>query len=38
MCTQIDNASDVDALKTLYTYTETDGVVSRPLAEFPEEL
>ena len=39
MCTQIDNASDVDALKTLYTYTEQeDGTFTRPLAEFPEEL
>jgi len=32
---QIDGASDVDALATLFTYTETDGVVSRPLGEFP---
>jgi len=39
MCTQIDNASDVDALKTLYTYTEdSEGNITRPLAEFPEEL
>ena len=37
MQTQIDNASDVDALATLFTYTETDGVVSRPLGEFPEK-
>jgi hypothetical protein len=35
MQTQIDNASNVDALATLFTYTETDGVVSRPLGEFP---
>ena len=35
MQTQIDNASDVDALATLFTYTETDGVRSRPLGEFP---
>ena len=35
MQTEIDNASDVDALATLFTYTETDGVVSRPLGEFP---
>jgi hypothetical protein len=35
MQTQITNASDVDALATLFTYTETDGVVSRPLGEFP---
>jgi hypothetical protein len=32
---QIDGASDVDALATLFTYTETDGVTSRPLGEFP---
>jgi len=32
---QIDGASDVDALATLFTYTETDGVQSRPLGEFP---
>ena len=37
MQTQIDNASDVDALATLFTYTETDGVTSRPLGEFPEK-
>ncbi len=37
MQTQIDNASDVDALATLFTYTETDGVVSRPLGEFPKK-
>jgi len=39
MCTQIDGASTVDALKTLYTYTEdSEGNITRPLAEFPEEL
>ena len=39
MCTQIDNASTVDALKALYEYTEQDdGTFTRPLAEFPEEL
>ena len=39
MCTQIDGASTVDALKTLYEYTEdAEGNVTRPLAEFPEEL
>jgi len=39
MCTQIDGASTVDALKTLYEYTEQDdGTFTRPLAEFPEEL
>ena len=37
MQTQIDNASDVDALAALFTYTETDGVVSRPLGEFPKK-
>ena len=35
MQTQIDNASDVDALAALCTYTTTDGVTSRPLGEFP---
>ena len=35
MQTQIDNASDVDALAALLTYTTTDGVTSRPLGEFP---
>ena len=35
MQTQIDNASDVDALAALFTYTEKDGVVSSPLGEFP---
>ena len=39
MCTQIDGASTVDALKTLYEYTtQDDGTSTRPLAEFPEEL
>ena len=37
MQTQIDNASDVDDLATLFTYTTTDGVTSRPLGEFPEK-
>ena len=37
MKTQIDNASDVDDLATLFTYTTTDGVTSRPLGEFPEK-
>ena len=32
---QIDGASDVDALATLFEYTTTDGVTSRPLGEFP---
>ena len=36
METAIDNAVDVDALKTLYTYTEQeDGSVTRPLGQFP---
>jgi hypothetical protein len=35
MQTQIDNASDVDALAALFTYTTTDEVTSRPLGEFP---
>jgi len=36
METAIDNASDVDALKTLYQYTEqADGSFARPLGEFP---
>ena len=37
MQTQIDNASDVDALAALFTYTTTDGVTSRPLGEFPDK-
>ena len=37
MQTQIDNASDVDALAALFTYTEKEGVVSRPLGEFREK-
>ena len=32
---QIDNAADTAALETLFTYTTTDGVTSRPLGEFP---
>ena len=39
MCTQIDAASDVDALAALYVYTNTgteeDPVYTRPLGEFP---
>ena len=35
METQITNASDTPALETLYTYTTTDGVTSRPLGELP---
>jgi hypothetical protein len=38
MQTQIDNASDVDALAALFTYTEQEnGSVTRPLGEFPEK-
>ena len=33
--TLITNASDTPALETLYTYTTTDGVTSRPLGELP---
>ena len=36
MQTQIDNASDVDALAALFTYTtNADGDTTRPLGEFP---
>ena len=36
MQTQIDNASNVDALIALFTYTEQgDGSITRPLGEFP---
>ena len=35
METAITNASDTSALETLYTYTTTDGVQSRPLGELP---
>jgi hypothetical protein len=39
METQINACSDVDALKTLFTWTEdAEGNVTRPLASFPEEL
>ena len=40
MCTQIDNAADVDALAALYAYTNTgteeNPVYTRPLGEFPD--
>ena len=40
MQTQIDNASDADALQTLFTYTNTgteeDPDITRPLGEFPK--
>ena len=35
METAITNATDTPALETLYTYTTTDGVQSRPLGELP---
>jgi len=36
MQTQIDNASDIDALAALFTYTKQgDGSITRPLGEFP---
>ncbi len=35
METSITNAADTPALETLYTYTTTDGVTSRPLGELP---
>jgi hypothetical protein len=39
METSIDACSDVDALITLLTYTkDSEGVVSRPLGEFPDEV
>ena len=34
MCTQIDNAADVDALAALYVYNNTDPAV-RPIGELP---
>ena len=38
MQTQIDNASDVDALAALFIYTKQgDGSITRPLGEFPEK-
>ena len=39
METQIDACTTVDELKELYEYTEQeDGTITRPLAEFPEEI
>lgn len=40
METQINACSDVDALKTLFTwvYDEDTNITSRPLASFPEEI
>ena len=38
MQTQIENASDVDALAALFVYSEQDdGTFARPLGEFPEK-
>ena len=38
MQTQIDNASDVDALAALFIYTKQgDGSITRPLGEFPDK-
>ena len=37
MQAQVDGAADVDALAALYAYTETDGVTSRPLGEWPTD-
>ena len=39
METSIDGCSDIDALITLLTYTtDSEGVQSRPLGEFPDEV
>jgi hypothetical protein len=37
MQVQVDGAANVDALATLYAYTETDGVTTRPLGEWPTD-
>ena len=38
MQAQVDGAADVDALATLFTYTDQgDGSVARPLGEFPDD-
>jgi len=38
MQTAIDNAANVDALETLFTYTaDSDGAVTRPLGELPQK-
>ena len=37
MQAQVDGAADVDALASLFTYTTTDGVTSRPLGEWPTD-
>ena len=39
MESQIDACTNVDELKALYEYTtQEDGTITRPLAEFPEEI
>ena len=37
MQAQVDGAADVDALAALFTSTETDGVISRPLGKWPTD-
>ena len=37
MQAQVDGAADVDALAALFTYTTTDGVISKPLGEWPDD-
>ena len=37
MQAQVDGAADVDALAALFAYTETDGVISKPLGEWPTD-
>ena len=37
MQAQVDGAANVDALAALFAYTETDGVTSRPLGEWPTD-
>ena len=37
MQVQVDGAANVDALATLYAYTTTDGVTSKPLGEWPTD-
>jgi len=37
MQAQVDGAANVDALAALFAYTETDGVISRPLGKWPTD-
>ena len=37
MQAQVDGAADVDALAALFAYTETVGVISKPLGEWPTD-